>query len=124
MADMQQLHTQLSGIATILSAQKVDSAVTKFNGEPRKFKTWVKDIEKHRIILNGATDSAKAIAYQSAEGPVSDFIQRTAEASPNMSWNELKTELAERFAEVKDVLDIKFHDREWRWMEYKVSSPV
>ena len=43
-----------------------------------------------------------AIAYESADGPVSDFIHRYSTANPDCSWQKLKDELTSRFAEITD----------------------
>ena len=63
---------------------------------------YLKSIEKYRTILGGNEDSAMAIAYQSADGHVSDFIHIYSTADPGCSWQNLKGELTSRFAEITD----------------------
>ena len=63
---------------------------------------YLKEIEKYRTILKGNEDSAMAIAYQTADGHVSDFIHRYSTADPGCSWQNLKDELTSRFAEITD----------------------
>ena len=46
---------------------------------------YLKEIVKYRTILRGNEDSAMAIAYQSADGHVSDFIHRYSTADPGCS---------------------------------------
>ena len=60
--------------------------------------TWIKEVGKYRVVLGANSDCTKTIAYQTAEGPVSDFIQ-----NDNVPWDNLKRELTTRFAEITDT---------------------
>lgn len=44
--------------------------------------------------------SIRYLTYQSAKGPVSNFLKRHFEAHPDQSWEEIKKELKVRFAEI------------------------
>ena len=58
---------------------------------------------KYRVVLGANSDCTKTIAYQTAEGPVSDFIQRYSQQNDNVPWDILKRELTTRFAEITDA---------------------
>ena len=47
-------------------------------------------------------DKVKLVAYKTSAGSVSDFIERYLTNNPNNTWNQLKTELTMRFAEISD----------------------
>ena len=98
----EQTLTQLSGIASILSTQRVDANLPKYKGDPKKFREWIKSVEKYRKILNGDENSTKIIAYQSCDGPVSDFVQRFLTVHDDCTWVKLKAELTARFADITD----------------------
>ena len=86
-----------------LSNQNVTSCISKFAGEEKKFKTWTKEIEKYAILINDNGDQRKnMLAFQSAEGPVSDFIHRFATNHPNSTWVQMKAELKTRFGGISD----------------------
>ena len=74
----------------------------RYEGDPRKFQEWIKQIEKYAFTteLDGA--KVKLIAYKTSAGPISDFIQRCITNNPNNTWNQLKAELTMRFAEISD----------------------
>lgn len=96
------LATQMAGLSTVIGAQGVAQIITPFDGDPKKFKTWIKAIEKYAILTNLAEDRIKTIAFQSSMGCVSDFIQRYMGDHPDRTWAEMKVELSARFAEVTD----------------------
>ena len=68
-----------------------------FEGDPTKFRDWIKSIEKY---IGGDDDQTKRLAYQISRGAVSDYIQRYMTEHSNSSWEDLKSELNIRFAEV------------------------
>ena len=74
----------------------------RYEGDPRKFREWIKQIEKYAFMTELDAAKVKLIAYKTSAGPVSDFIQRYITNNPNNSWNQLKAELTMRFAEISD----------------------
>ena len=62
----------------------------------------IKSFEKYILLVGGDDDQTKRIAYQTSRGAVSDFIQRDMTEHPNIVWEDLKSELNIRFAEVND----------------------
>lgn len=74
----------------------------RYEGDPRKFREWIKQIEKYAFMTELDANKVKLIAYKTSTGPVSDFIERYITTNPNNSWNQLKAELTMRFAEISD----------------------
>ena len=99
----QNLAAEMGNVSTALGAQGVNQIVQPFEGEPKKFKEWVKSIEKYAVLTNLGQDRIKRVAYQASRGPVSDFICRYSDDHPQATWNDLKTELSNRFSEVTDA---------------------
>jgi hypothetical protein len=54
-----------------------------FEGDSKAFKDWIRSIEKYAMLVGMALGSIKYIAYQSAKGPVSNFIKGHFEAFPD-----------------------------------------
>ena len=73
-----------------------------FNGVPSKFKEWIKNIEKYVLLNDVAPGRVKFIAFQTSTGCVSDFLQRYLGMNEDITWVNLKAELASRFAEITD----------------------
>ena len=94
------------GFMEAWEAHNVASMVPSFSGDPKKFRTWERSIDKAATLLNATNDRKIMFAFQRAEGVVSDFIQRFLDAEPlgsrHRTWETLKGQLATRFAEVTD----------------------
>lgn len=75
---------------------------TRYEGDPHKFREWIKQIEKYAFMTELDAAMVKLIAYKISVGPVSDFIQRYITNNPNNTWNQLKGELTMRTAEISD----------------------
>ena len=105
-AVFENLNAQLGGLSTVMKAQGVAQIVTPYDGDPKKFKDWIKSIEKYASLTGIEGDGIKAVAFQSSKGCVSDFIQRRKELPAQRehpdTWPQLKAELSKRFAEVTD----------------------
>ena len=74
----QNLAAEMGNVSTALGAQGVNQIIQPFEGEPKKFKEWVKSIEKYAVLTNLGQDRIKRVAYQASRGPVSDFICRSS----------------------------------------------
>ena len=75
---------------------------TRYEGDPRKFREWVEQIEKYAFMTELQADKIKLVAYKTSAGPISYFIERYITNNPNNTWNQLKAELTMRFAEISD----------------------
>ena len=93
---------QLTNIGKVLARTHTTGSVTRYRGDPKAYRAWVRQIEKCVRVMTLPADEACAIAYQTAEGPPSDFIGRYIEGHNPTHWAELKPELQAHFAEVTD----------------------
>lgn len=98
----QNLALEMGKVSTALGAQGISQIIAPFEGDAKKFKDWVKSIEKYALLTDLDDDNVKRVAYQSSRGPVSDFIRRYQATNPGSTWNVFKRELANRFSEVVD----------------------
>ena len=73
-----------------------------FKGDPTKFRDWIKSVENYILLTHGDDDQTKRLAYQTSRGAVSNYIQRYMTEHPNSSWEDLKSGLNIRFAEISD----------------------
>ena len=97
--------SQFKNLTAAMTAQGVFQIVKTFEGDPRKFKTWVKEIEKYARLVRLENDTIPNIAYQTSSGSVSDFIKRYIDSVENigdLSWEDLKKLLRQRFAGITD----------------------
>ena len=101
-----QITNQLSGLASAVYTQSVTQVVPTFEGDPKKFREWIKGIEKYSKLTNLNDKDVPKIAYQACSGPVADFIRRYLQERENAredpNWNTLKKNLNSRFAEITD----------------------
>ena len=58
--------TQLANLSTIISAQGVSQIVGVFDGEPTKFRDWIKSIEKYVLLTSGDDTLTKRLAFQTS----------------------------------------------------------
>ena len=68
--------TQLANLSTIISAQGVSQIVGVFDGEPTKFRDWIKSIENYVLLSSGDDTLTKRLAFQTSRGAVCDYIHR------------------------------------------------
>ena len=73
-----------------------------FDGEPAKYRDWIKSNEKYMLLAGGDSNQSKRLAHQTSRGAVSDYIQRYMVKYPKISCKQFKSELNMRFAEVND----------------------
>lgn len=52
---------ELSNVSQALTAQGISTTVSKFNGTPKKYREWIKTIEKYVILVNAPGDRKKII---------------------------------------------------------------
>ena len=77
----------LADLLTDISAQGVSQVVGYFDGEPTKFRDWIKSIEKYVLLAGGDVTQSKRLAYQTTGGAVSDYIQRYMAKYPEIVGN-------------------------------------
>lgn len=102
-----QINNQLNGLATAVYTQSVTQIVPMFEGDPKKYKEWLKAVEKYAKLTNISNNDVPKIAYQTCSGPVGDFIRRylqeKEEQGRNADWDNLKKHLSSRFADITDA---------------------
>ena len=96
------LATQMAGVSTAVGAQGVAQLIKSFEGDPKQYKEWIKSVEKYAVLTGLDNNRIKLVAYQASRGAVSGFLQRYLRDNVNATWDQVKTELASRFAEVTD----------------------
>ena len=91
------LRLELASVSQALAAQGISTSVPKFDGSPKPYSEWIRAVEKYATLIGANFDARKKlIAFQSALGAVSSFIQRYMIANPDGSWAKLKTQPAFR----------------------------
>ena len=57
----QSFTNKLAGLLTVTSAQGVSQVVGSFDGEPFKFRHWIKSTEKYLLLLGEMTTNQKGL---------------------------------------------------------------
>ena len=70
----QNLAQEMGKDSTALGGQGISQIIAPCEGDAKKFKDWVKSIEKYALLTDLDDDGVKRVAFQSSRGPVSDFI--------------------------------------------------
>ena len=96
------LAAQLRNVSTFMAARDISNSVSVFEGEPSRFKAWIKEIEKSALFSGAQDESKKLIAFRASKGPTSDFIDRFLRERPQATWGEMKQELTVLFSEIVD----------------------
>ena len=65
-------------------------SVGLFDRDAKKFKDWVKSIEKYALLTELDDDGVKCVVYQSSKGPISDFIRRYQTANQGATLDQFK----------------------------------
>ena len=97
------LQNEVHNVNVILGVQGAAQNIKPFNGENKaQFREWIRDIEKYKTMMTMAENNCILLAYQASKGAVTGFIERYKRGNPNVTWGELKVELASRFSDVTD----------------------
>lgn len=68
----QNLSEQIRGVTNAIGTQSVSQVIQTYDGNPKEYKNWIKNIEKYGVLSRLAGDQLKLVAYQSSRGLVSD----------------------------------------------------
>lgn len=104
MAEQAFLHA-LQGLTSVmqnLTQMLASGQIVSFKEDLKLFKKWIKSLQKFALLERVEPEKLKLFAFRASTGAVSDFIQRYLNAEPNATWEALKNELAQRFAEITD----------------------
>jgi hypothetical protein len=88
----QGLANEMAILNNKIGTQGINQSIPHYEGDPKKFKEWLKEDEKYDILVQANQDRTKLIAYQSCRGPVSDLIHIYLTTHPNNTWAQLRTE--------------------------------
>ena len=95
------LSNQMANLTSAIGAHGISQFIPPFEGDPSKFKQWIKSIEKYALLTKLTDERTMYVTYQAARGGVSDFISRLINVQ-GQTWANLKAELTARFAEISD----------------------
>ena len=98
----QNVRAELANVSNALPAQGISSIVSRFDGNAKNFREWIKFIEKYSMLKGVDDVRRKLIAYQTSGGAVFGFIERYMNQNPNHNWGQMKQQLAVRFSDVTD----------------------
>jgi hypothetical protein len=76
--------------------------IKTFDGSQANLRNWLNEVEKFSYINRIDDNATTLIAYQSAGGKCSEFLQRVFQEYPRDSWEEIKEQLIARFGETTD----------------------
>ena len=94
------LGEQMLGLSQTIKYQGVTLDVTPFDGKAKDFKNWMKAVEKHARLNQLNEDQTKLVAYKTSRGAVSDYLDRVLNEHPGYEWEQIKSELLSRVAEI------------------------
>ena len=84
------------------------STVPTFDGTPRKYKRWIRDLERILLLADikeaEKSSKLKLFALMSSKGPVRDCISRRMKDYPEENWTVLEKELKARYSPCVDSL--------------------
>lgn len=92
----------LERVSNILGCQGVVQLIKPFDGNPKEYREWIRNIEKYRVMMSVNHEDCKILAHQSAKGAVGAFLQRYLADNNGVTWVELKKEMSKRFSDVTD----------------------
>ena len=96
------LANKLGNVSNALDTQGLGQFVQSFDGNEMEFQSWIKSIDKYALIKGLNDEKTKMVSYQTATGPISDFIFRFLNKNNNCTWVDLKTELTSKFSDYND----------------------
>ena len=99
------LNNTMENLNSTISLQSLSNYISPYNGDPSKFKSWIRQLEKHSL-LNNLDDRRKVnTAFLTSTDTVSDYIFRwtTDNPPPTQTWERLKNDLTTRFSLVTDA---------------------
>lgn len=87
-----------------LRAGRISREITKFNGDGyKKFRQWLNDIERYRTALNAGDDATLAMCFESLRGSAADFLTRTVQQNPNVTWQQFRALMVGQYSDVSDA---------------------
>ena len=87
------LGEQMLGLSQTIKSQGVTLDVTPFYGK-------TKDLKKHARLNQLNEEQTKLVAYQTTRGAVSHYLDRVLNEHPGYEWEQIKSKLSSRVAEI------------------------
>ena len=94
------LGEQMLRISQTIKSQGVTLDVTPFDGKAKDFKNWMRAVEKNARLNQFNEDQTKLVAYKTSRGAVSDYLVKALNEHPGYEWEQIKSELSSRVAEI------------------------
>ena len=94
------LGEQMLGLSQTIKSQGVTLDITPFDRKAKDFKNWIKAVEKHARLNQLNEDQNKLVAYQTTRGAVSHYLDRVLNEHPGYEWEQIKSKLSSRVAEI------------------------
>ena len=85
----QNVRAELANVSNALTAQGISCIVSRFNGNAKIFREWIKSTEKYSMLTGVDDASRKLIVYQTSGGAVSGFIERYMIQNLNHNWDRV-----------------------------------
>ena len=83
---VQHVTNELQGLRSALRFDNISRAIKTFDGSQANLRNWLTEVDKFAFINGIDGNATKLIAYQSAGGKCSEFLQRGFQEYPRDSW--------------------------------------
>ena len=90
------LGEQMLGLSQTIKSQGVTLDVTPFDRKAKDFKNSM----KHARLNQLNEEQNKLVAFQTTRGAVSHYLDRALKKHPGYEWEQIKSELSNRVAEI------------------------
>ena len=116
------LNQSLSKIQLDNRIKLLKSNVRVFNGEgERRFQDWLSDMIRVSMV-NAASDAEmRMLTMATLTDVAADYVSRGIASNPNLTWNEIKTKMINRYS---DDADATLARQKIRKMEQKESETI
>jgi hypothetical protein len=94
---VQHVSNELQGLRSAIGFNNISQSIKTFDGFQANLRNWLTEVEKIAYINRIDENATKLIAYQSAGGNCSEFLQRVFQEYSRDSWEEIA-----RFGETTD----------------------
>ena len=96
---VQHVTNELRGLRSAIGFNNISQSIKTCDGSQANLRNWLTEVEKFAYINRIDENATKLIAYQSARGKCSEFLQIVFQEYPRDSWEEIKEQLIARFGE-------------------------
>ena len=97
--------TQLEGVSKQFVSLLLNIRIKPFRGDPLNLNEWIKAIEKKRLVYGLTDKEIILLAFETAVGAPSDFIQKRMLEGPGLTWAQMKEELQAEYTGEPSALE-------------------